>query len=198
MAADRGIGKIDPDGLTPRQRFFVDLYFAGDKEAGLEPFNATGAYQQAYGCARDTANANGSRLLAQPEIQAAIARRSKAISRKSRLTQERLLRELEYTTLSNLADYKVTADGEVTVKEGVPQGAMRAISAIKRKTHVDSAGNVTHEVDIKLWDKVGSIQLAMKHLGMLKEHVEHDLSNDFRSLVSEAMQIAQARRGGGK
>lgn len=143
--------------LTPRQARFVSEY--------LLDLNATQAAKRA-GFSVRTAKAAGSRLLTFVAVAAAISEGKKQTEAKTGITRERVLAELELLAFSDVSHYLVSDAGNVDLAAGAPNGAMRAISAIKRRVTTDSEGGVTRETEVRLWNKPEPLKLAGKHVGL--------------------------------
>lgn len=144
--------------LTDRQSRFVDEY--------LVDLNATKAAIRA-GYSAKTAASQGERLLRNVEVAGAIEKRKVERSAATGITQERVLRELAVLAFSDVTHYQVDENGRVTLAEGAPEGALRAISSIKHKTRSYRDGDDTtieHEVEVKLWDKTPNLKLAGRHV----------------------------------
>ncbi len=88
--------------ITDRMKKFVDEY--------LVDFNATQAAIRA-GYSPDTANEQGSQLLARPDIRELVAEGQKAIAERTQTFQDNAVDELKIVGFSDLADF-------LTVKEG--------------------------------------------------------------------------------
>ena len=88
---------------------------------------------------------------------------------------DRVLLELARIGFSDISNYEVDDDGNVTLVEGADPQAMRAVSTLKRKTRIIPQKNgepiVEHDVEIKLWDKNTGLANCGKHLGMFAENV---------------------------
>lgn len=150
----------EPDaylGLNPKQRRFVDEY--------LIDLNASQASIRA-GYSTKNANVVSARLLAHVGISRAIASRQAERSRDTGITAERVLKELEILAFSDYGHYLDDGEGNLTLAPGAPPGARRAISSVKRRTTTDKDGNVTREVEFKLWDKPGPLKLAGRHVNV--------------------------------
>ena len=82
--------------LTPKQKIFVDEY--------LIDLNATRAYKVAYpSCKKDDAAAvNGSKLLRNTKVAEYIQERMKERSKRTEITQDRVLQELEKLVLFDI------------------------------------------------------------------------------------------------
>ena len=93
------------------------------------------------------------------------------------MAQDSVLHELSFLALSSIDHYLVDESGEVRLAKGAPEGAMRAIQSIKRRTSVrtDKDGNECriHDVEIKLWDKPTPLALMGRHVGLFPSRMEH-------------------------
>lgn len=149
--------------LNNRQRRFVEEY--------LVDLNATQAAIRA-GYSEKTADVQGPRLLGNVRIAAAIADAQRARSTRTGITQDRVLRELELLSFSDVTHYVVDGKGDVALTAGAPEGAMRALSSIKRRITSYGQGDdyrVTTEVEVKLWEKPAPLKLAGQHTGLFTE-----------------------------
>lgn len=156
--------------LTPRQERFVAEY--------LIDLNATQAAIRAGYAAKD-ADVQGPRLLGNVRVAAAIeAGKAKHVA-KTGITRARVLNELEALAFSRVDNYEIDAAGNVSVKEGVPDSAMGAISSIKRKEWSDGEGGHTVEVELRFWDKPGMVKLAGRYRSVkgFADRVEHTGKN---------------------
>lgn len=88
------------DGLTPKQRRFVDEYLI-DLNAGAAALRA--------GFSARTAARQGSHLRANPRVAAEIARRQAVLRNESEVTVERILAELASIAMAPLGDRNVKA-----------------------------------------------------------------------------------------
>ena len=163
----------DSDSLTPRQAAFVSEY--------LIDLNGTAAAIRA-GYAPNSANEQAAQLLAglsNPAIPEAVERgKAQRLSRVN-MTQDTVLHEMSLLANSDLEHYFIDDQGQVQLAEGAPDGAMRAVQSIKKKTrvHYDALGNVTgktYDVELRLWDKPTPLKLMGKHVGLnFSDRVEH-------------------------
>ncbi len=134
----------------------------------LLDLNATQAAIRA-GYSAKTARQQGARLLAEAAIEAAIREAQAARSQRTGITADRVLAELELLAFSDVTHYQVDDQGRVTLTAGAPVGAQRAVAAVKHKIVERGVGGkreVTREVELKLWDKPGSLKLAGRHVGL--------------------------------
>ena len=131
--------------LTAKQQRFVDEY--------LLDLNATAAYERAgYKSKASARHVNASRLLAIDKVRAAVDAGIKARSDATGVTQQRVLSELEIVAFSSVDHYVVDDNGNVLLAAGAPDGAMRALSSIKRKVVISGSGDnerVTREVELR-------------------------------------------------
>lgn len=160
--------KKDKGALTPRQSAFVAEY--------LVDLNATQAAIRA-GYSAKGADVTGSKLLVIPKVAAAVAEAKAARAEKTGITQERVLAELELLAFSDIDHYVIEDDGRVTLAEGAPPAAKRAIASIKRKRREWSDGKgdghtVEIDIELKFWDKPGNLKLAGRHVGLFPDRVE--------------------------
>jgi phage terminase small subunit len=156
--------------LNPRHQRFVDEY--------LLDRNATAAYKRAgYKAKGNAAEVNANKLLRKTQVATAIAVAEQARSQRTTITQDRVLNELGLLSFSDLTHYVVDDNGDVELRAGAPDGAMRALQSIKRKIITRGTGEnreVIREVEIKLWDKPGPLKLAGLHAGLkFVERHEH-------------------------
>lgn len=149
--------------MNPKRARFVEEY--------LVDLNATAAAKRA-GYSAKTAHSQAERLLRDVEVSASVQAAQAKRSKRTGITQDRVLRELELLSFSDLMHYTVDDNGDVTLADGAPEGAMRALSSIKRRITTKSVGEtreVMREVEIKLWDKPGPLKLAGQHVGLFVE-----------------------------
>lgn len=148
--------------LTAKQERFVAEY--------LIDLNATQAAIRA-GYSEKGANVQGSKLLANANIQAAIQEAQAKRSNRTEITQDRVLQELARIGFSNLQDV-MTSCGNLMGVSDWTEDAARAIASVEIVTKpggVDESGNreVEHVAKIKTWDKLAALDKIARHLGML-------------------------------
>lgn len=137
-----------------RHGLFCDAYLVSQ--------NASEAYKRAGYKTKNEAslNACSSQLLHSPKVSAYIDQENAKMARKSGITAERVVKELALLAFSNVDYFKVDPNGVVNLTPGAPKGAMRAVSSIKRRFNNDG----TVDVELKLWDKPGSIRMAGEYV----------------------------------
>lgn len=144
--------------LNPKQQRFIAEY--------LVDMNATQAAIRAGYSAR-TAKQQGSRLLTNADVVAALARKQAKIAGKLEMTAERVLAELALLGFSNMQDFASTdAAGKPEIDcSRLERDQWAAVSQIK----IDEDGAIT----LKLYDKRAALVELGKHLGLFTEKHDH-------------------------
>lgn len=124
-----------------------------------------------------------------PVLCEAIDRALEVRKDKYRLTAERVLEELGYCALRDPIDL-CDENGLIRIDDlrKLPAAVRRTIESIKCKQHYGQEGNVEGQtIELKLVNKHASLELAMKHLGLLSEDRQRDINNraqlDWDSMV---------------
>lgn len=136
--------------MTKKQKRFVEEY--------LIDLNATQAAIRA-GYRPDNAYSIGSENLRKPEIKAAIDRAMAECSKRTGVSQDRVLRELARIGFANIMDVMDPKTGKI--KEGASADDLACIQSIKVKP-----GEFGTEREIKMYDKKSALVEMGKHLGM--------------------------------
>ena len=144
------MGKADAMQVAFVQEYLIDL-------------NATQAAIRA-GYAPRSAGEQGCRLLKKRKIADAVAREMAARSRRTGITQDRVLREL--ARIAFVDPNNVIDPDTATVRADASEDDRAAIASVKVKTMSmgDDCDVVEHE--IKLNDKIKALDLLCRHLGM--------------------------------
>lgn len=158
----------NPD-LTDKQRLFC-LY-------QIKYFNATKAYQKAYGCDYITANVNGSRLLVNASIQEEIRRLKQAKLNQATLEPGDIFQKYMDIAFSDVTDYLAFGRKEIVVdtdKDGNEVTAEINYVDFKDSNQVD--GTLISEVkqgkdgvSIKLADRMKALQWIADHMDLATE-----------------------------
>lgn len=143
--------------MTKKQKLFIEEY--------LIDLNATQAAIRA-GYSPETANEQGSRLLANVSIRAQIEQAMAERSRRTGVNADRIVIELAKIAFVNATD--VIDPESATVREDAAPEDTAAIQSVKVKTF----GEDGLEREIKMADKLKALELLGKHLGMFKDKVE--------------------------
>lgn len=190
------------DGLSPRQRRFVEEY--------LIDLNGQAAAIRA-GYAAHTARITASRLLTKANIQAAIADAQAVRGQRTQITQDAVLHEIGLLQHSDVTHYYVDDAGNLQLTPSAPHDAMRAVSGYRKKIIPTEHGFV-YEVEIKLWNKPASLKMGGDHLGLFREQgvesadiqaMQQGRAATVRTLRQRLSEIAQRHRqsqapGGGE
>jgi phage terminase small subunit len=160
--------------LSPRKQRFVEEY--------LVDLNATKAAERAGYSAR-TAKAQGSRLLTNVDVSAAIEVAQSKRSERTEITADRVLREIALVAFSDIGEViRVDADGKVYIREleSLPVSARRSIAEVTQTTterteHGEKSATIEKiQLGVKFHSKVAGLKLLADHLGLsaAKKH-EH-------------------------
>lgn len=153
--------------LTPRQARFVEEFLV-DLSGGAA------AKRAGYTGTEEALAVTASRLRRKPAVAAAIiaAQEARAGRVEQRLTStllkaDRVLEEVSHMAFADPAAI-VDTSGRVLALKDMPESVRRAVSLVKVRADGDGA-TVT---EVRFWDKGKSLELAMRHLGMLRDKVE--------------------------
>lgn len=142
--------------LTERQKRFVEQY--------LIDLNATQAAIRA-GYSRETAMEQGYQLLQKTSVSSAIQVAIEKRSRRTQISQDRVLNELMAIGFSNIYDAINIERGKLEYKsiDALPADLKQAIVEIACVPSEDGSTRITR---IKLSCKIKALNLIAKHLGM--------------------------------
>ncbi|ENX03607.1 hypothetical protein F900_00701 [Acinetobacter modestus] len=154
--------------LRGKQQRFVDEY--------LVDRNATQAAIRA-GYSQKTATVIGAENLTKPNIQEAIKLGEAEIAERTKITQDRVMKELEKIGFSNMLDYITITNGgdPVTDFSALTRDQAAAISEITVEEYTEGRGEDARNVKrtkFKLSDKRSALVDMGRHLGMFKDKVE--------------------------
>lgn len=140
--------------LTEKQKRFADEY--------LIDLNATQAAIRA-GYSPKSAEQQGSALLRNPKVRAYIDERMAELSRRTGVTQERIIREL--ARIAFLDPTKLVNMDTVELLDDATEDDRAAITAVKIKTIPTQEGTGV-EREIRFADKIKALELLGKRFGM--------------------------------
>lgn len=144
-------------GLTAKQQRFVEEY--------LIDLNATQAAIRA-GYSVKRASEIGYQLLQKTTVKHAIDKAMAERSRRTGITQDRVLQELAKIAFVNPTD--VINMDEATIRGDANREDTAAIASVRVKTIPTEAGEIT-EREVKICDKLKALELLGKHLGMFTD-----------------------------
>ena len=177
MAKKKTAKKKTTPELTPKHRVFAEEYV-------LDLNAAQAAVRAGY------TKAQGARLMGKPAIRQLVDKLMAERSYETKITHDRLLRELEHVAYSRLDDYRLTNDPEnpIVPREGVSSEAMRAVKSIKMTilTRDEESGFSLQKVEFTLHDKMDGIKTGMRYRGMLNDKLTVNVDEELRKVISEA------------
>lgn len=169
----------NPD-LSDKQRLFCIYY--------IRCFNATKAYQKAYGCDYITAAQNGSRMLKNAKVKAEIQRLKQDRLNREFLDEHDIFQKYMDIAFADMTDYvefgreKVQvmgAFGPIEVenpKTGKKEPLMKEVNTVRFRESTDVDGTIIVEVKqgrdgatIKLADRMKALEWLTQHMNMATE-----------------------------
>lgn len=150
--------------LNAKRQQFVDEY--------LVDLNATQAAIRA-GYSVKTANEQGARLLANVSVQEAVAKAMAERSKRTGISQDRIVLELAKLAFVNANDLIDPEDA--SIRAGASEDDLACIQSVKVKT-MDGEKGTSTEREIRLNDKMKALELLGKHLGMWNDKIDLNVS----------------------
>jgi len=169
--------------ITPKKRKFSKEY--------LIDLNATKAADRS-GFSKKTAYSQGQRLLKDVEVQKLIQKEMEKRSKRTKINQDRVLKELAMIGFSDLRNYvdieKETGVIRAKTFEEMPEGESRVIQSIEENRAIkeDAKGEqvtVYDKIKFKLHDKLKALELIGKHLGMFVD--KFDVGDELKKILVE-------------
>lgn len=177
-AAEREVDQvIENPELTDKQRLFCIYY--------IRSFNATKAYQKAYGCNYENAMQNGSRMLRNDKVKAEVLRLKQERLNREFLSESDIFQKYMDIAFADITDYLEFGTEEVPVmaiygpvKVKDPEtGEEKALTKVINKVHFKSSsdvdGTIISEVkqgkdgaSIKLSDRMKALEWLSGHMNM--------------------------------
>ncbi len=151
--------------LNHRQRLFVGYYLT-DPEMNIAQAAMKAGYSPKY------ARQNGHKLIQIPAVKRAIETQIALRMERTKITQDDVLRELHTMMTSDVRNFNISENGDLVLRDGVPESAWRAVANIKYRMRTDREGNVTREIEYRLWDKPSVTKQVGEHLGMFVRKIE--------------------------
>jgi len=180
---------VSLEKITDQQALFIANY--------LIDFNATKAARLA---GYKTPNVASAKLMNQPNVLAAIEEGRKRILSVPELTRENILRELACCTFRDPLDL-CNDQGQIIVSDlrKIPKAMRSCIERLEVENHCDQNGELTGQT-IRIWlsNKLGAVDLAMKHKGLMaseKKQVEVVAKLDLAQLVGKPTNATDSIEG---
>jgi phage terminase small subunit len=170
-------------GLTQKQAEFVRQY--------LIDLNATQAAIRA-GYSSKTAEWIGPELLTKTHVTEEIQKQIKQRSARTEITQDMVVKELAKIGFADMSDF-VTIDESGMVQanplDTLEEGKSRIIRKVREKRVIKSTAEGDHVLDatyeFELCDKVKSLELLGKHLGMFTEKRDINLNQPLEVTIKK-------------
>lgn len=171
--------------LTPKQAAFVREY--------LIDLNATQAAVRA-GYSKSTAAAIGHENLRKPEIEQAIQKAINERSRRTEITQDRVLQELARIAYSDPRQL-YNDDGALKPIPELSDEAAASLAGFEILEVFDGKELVGYTKKVKRWDKLKALDLLCEHLG-IKRGATGDQDKDPIDDIFAAMDEVEAADDG--
>ncbi|WP_182425738.1 terminase small subunit [Dielma fastidiosa] len=149
--------------LTDKQKKFVEEY--------LIDLNATQAAIRAGYSVKD-AKEQGYENLTKPHIKEAISKAIAERSRRTGISQDRVVNELAKIAFVNMLD---VVDEEGKIRSTASEDDLACIESIKHKESSSINGDST-EREIKIASKLKALELLGKHLGMWNDKLDVNMN----------------------
>lgn len=167
---------VNSDGLTDKQRLFCIYY--------VKMFNATKAYQKAYGCGYTTAMVEGCKCLKKPKVEEKIKLLKAERMNGAHLSTDDILQKYIDIAFADITDY---LDVEVKTKERDDGTISRWNNVV---VHSEFDGSIVTEVSqgkdgvkLKLADKMRALDFLAKNMGLLSFDVRERLDMEREKLA---------------
>ncbi len=186
----------DESGLNDKQRLFVAYY--------VQCWNATKAYQKAYGCAYSTAMVEGSKHLRNPKIREEIIKVRNGLTEEALLDKRTLIQKWIDIAFADIKDYMKFGRQEEVIynDDGQPELDMNgnvktyAFNYVHLNESAEIDGTLVTEVkqgkdgiSVKLADKMRAMEFLSKHWDLLNESERKQLQNEQLKCSNEAKRI---------
>lgn len=146
--------------LSDKQKRFVEEY--------LIDLNATQASIRAGYKKSEYTDTNANKILENTSVKEAIEKAMAERSRRTGITQDRVLMELAKLAFVNAGD--IIDANDASIKEGASRDDLACIQSVKVKIMDSDKGTMT-EREVKLHDKKSSLELLGKHLGLFNDNL---------------------------
>lgn len=180
VIADEVIGVTENSELTDKQRLFCIYY--------IRCFNATKAYQKAYGCDYVSAMQNGSRMLRNDKVKEEILKLKQERLNREFLSESDIFQKYMDIAFADITDYMkfgteevpvMSLYGPVKVKDeetGKEKILTKTVNVARFKESANVDGTILNEVkqgkdgaSIKLADRMKALQWLSDHMDLATE-----------------------------
>lgn len=150
--------------LTDKQKKFVEEY--------LIDLNATQAAIRAGYKKSEYTDTNANKLLENTRIAEAIAKAMAERSKRTGISQDRVVNELAKIAFVNMLD---VVDEEGRIRSTASEDDLACIESIKHKESSSINGDST-EREVKIASKLKALELLGKHLGMWNDKLDVNMN----------------------
>lgn len=159
---------IQNTDLTDKQQLFCIHY--------IRCFNATKAYQKAYGCDYATALVNGSRMLGNARIKDEILRLKQDRLNREFLSESDIFQKYMDIAFADVTNFMEFGNEDVDVILDTGERKTITVSHVNIKNDADVDGTIISEVSkgkdgikVKLADRMKALQWLSDHMGLATE-----------------------------
>jgi phage terminase small subunit len=157
------------DGLTEKQRLFCIYY--------IKCFNATKAYQKAYGCSYETAAVNGSNILRNTKIKTEILNLKQNRFNRELLHEDDIFQKYMDIAFADITDYVEFGNKEIDVLNeatGQPEKMKISYLNVRDSNGVDGTlltevSKIKGEVKVRLADRMQALKWLADHMDLATE-----------------------------
>lgn len=187
---------VNSSNLTDRQKLFCVYY--------IRSFNATKAYQKAYGVDYRTAATNGSRMLRNAQVKEEIIRLKQERLNREFLSEEDIFQKYMDIAFADITDYLefgteevpvMAMYGPVKIKDpdtGEEKGLTKTVNTVRFKSSSEVDGTILAEVkqgrdgaSIKLADRMKALQWLSDHMNLATEEQQARIDMMRQKVISE-------------
>lgn len=163
--ADEVITVTQNTELTDKQQLFCIYY--------IRCFNATKAYQKAYGCDYVSAMQNGSRMLRNDKVKEEILRLKQERLNREFLSEEDIFQKYMDIAFADITDFVEFGNEDVDVILDMGERKTITVSHVNVKNDTDVDGTIISEVSkgkdgvkVKLADRMKALQWLTDHMDL--------------------------------
>ena len=166
---------IQNTDLTDKQQLFCIHY--------IRCFNATKAYQKAYGCDYATALVNGSRMLGNARIKEEILRLKQERLNREFLSESDIFQKYMDIAFADVTDFMEFGNEDVDVILDTGEQKTITVSHVNIKNDADVDGTIISEVSkgkdgvkVKLADRMKALQWLSDHMDLATEKQKAEIA----------------------
>ena len=161
--------------MTDKQQLFCIHY--------IRCFNATKAYQKAYGCDYATALVNGSRMLGNARIKDEILRLKQDRLNREFLSESDIFQKYMDIAFADVTNFMEFGNEDVDVILDTGERKTITVSHVNIKNDADVDGTIISEVSkgkdgikVKLADRMKALQWLSDHMGLATEKQKAEIA----------------------